>query len=48
MYGAVLMQCLADLLSKISDLRLGDLLEGSLECGQSEIHGGVFGWEVRA
>ena len=25
-----------------------DLFEGGLERGQSEIHGGVFGWEVRA
>ena len=47
MYGAVLMQCLAELFAKISDLRLGDLLYGSHECGKSEVHGGALRWEVR-
>ena len=41
MYGVVLMQCLAELFAKIGDLRLGYLLDGSLECGKSEVHGGA-------
>ena len=42
MYSAVLVQCLVELFAKIGDLRLGDLLDGSLECGKSEVHGGAF------
>ena len=30
MYSAMLVQCLAELFPKISDLRLGDLLDGGL------------------
>ena len=41
MYSAVLVQCLAELFAKIGDLRLGDLLDGTLECGKSEVHGCV-------
>ena len=40
-YSAVLVQCLAELFAQIGDLRLGDLLDGSLECGKSEVHGGA-------
>ena len=41
MYSAVLVQCLAELFAKIGDLHLGDLLDGSLERGKSEVHGGA-------
>ena len=40
--GRCIVQCLAELFAKIGDLRLGELLDGSLECGKSsEVHGGA-------